>query len=87
MLAADGIQDTLVTFIPEHRWGEKECLEAKKKEILMWEKFGVVENLEDSGQEPRILTKWIVTEKVDEGDMNRVKARLVILGNMKEGCL
>ena len=45
----------------------------------MWEKFGVVENVEDSCQEPRILTKSIVTEKVDEGEMNRV------LGNMEEG--
>ena len=78
MLAAEGIQDKLVTFILEDRWGEKECLEAKK-EISMSEKFGVVENLEDIGQEPIILTKWILTEKVDEGDMNRVKANLLLL--------
>ena len=56
MLAAEGIQDMLVSFILEDRWGEKECLEAKK-EISMLEKFGVVENLEDIGQEPIILTK------------------------------
>lgn len=51
----------------------------------MWEKFGVVENIEDTDQEPRILTKWIVTEKTDDGGENRVKARLVVLGNMEEG--
>ena len=85
VLAAEGIQDTFVTFIPEARWGEIECLEAKKKEISMWEKFGVVENIEDTDQEPRILTKWIVTEKTDDGGENRVKARLVVLGNMEEG--
>ena len=48
------------------------------------EEFGVVENVEDTSQEPRILTKWIVTEKVDEGDMHKVKA-IVVLGNMEEG--
>ena len=84
VLAAEGIQDTYVTFIPETRWGELECLEAKK-EISMWEKFGVVENIEDTDQEPRILTKWILTEKADDGGENRVKARLVVLGNMEEG--
>ena len=68
VLVAEGIQDTLVKVILEDRLEEKDCLEAKKKEILMWEKFRVVENVEDTDQEPRILTKWIVTEKVDEGE-------------------
>ena len=85
VLAAEGIQDTYVTFLPEGRWGESKCLEAKKKEISMWEKFGVVENIEDTNQEPRILTKWILTEKTDDEGENKVKARLVVLGNMEEG--
>ena len=51
----------------------------------MWEKFGVVENIEDTNQEPRILTKWILTEKTDDEGENKVKARLVVLGNMEEG--
>ena len=38
----------------------------------MWEKFGVVENIEDKDQELRILTKWIMTEKTDDGGENRV---------------
>ena len=56
VLSAEGIQDTYVTFLPEDGWEELKCLEAKKKEISMWEKFGVVENIEDTNQEPRILT-------------------------------
>ena len=28
---------------------------------------------------------WILTEKVDEGDMNRVKSRLLVLLNLDEG--
>lgn len=28
---------------------------------------------------------WILTEKVDEGDMNRVKSRLLVLLNIDEG--
>ena len=43
--------------------------------------------MEDTGQELRILTKWIIIEKVDEGDIYKVKARLVVLGNMEEGFL
>ena len=53
----------------------------EESDINVGKKFSIVENME----EPRILTKWIVTEKVDEGDMNRVKARLVVMGNMEEG--
>ena len=53
--------------------------------ISMWEKFGVVRIVEDTGQKLRILTKWIITEKVDEGGLYKVKARLVVLGNKKEG--
>ena len=45
----------------------------------------MVRIVEDTGQKLRILTKWIITEKVDEGDIYKVKARLVVLGNMEEG--
>ena len=52
----------------------------------MWEKFRVVENIEYIDQEPRILlTKWILTEKTDDGGENKVNARLVVLENMEDG--
>ena len=41
--------------------------------------------MEDTGQKLRILTKWIITEKVEEGYIYKIKARLIVLGNMKEG--
>ena len=31
------------------------------------------------------MTKWIVTEKTDQGGQYKVKARLIVLGNMEEG--
>ena len=57
----------------------------RRRKISMWEKFGVIQNIEEKGQEPRILTKWILTEKTDEVGEVKVKARLVVLGNMEEG--
>ena len=45
----------------------------------------MVRIVEDTGQKLRILTKWIITEKVDEGDIYKVKTRLVFFGNMEEG--
>ena len=71
-------------FIPEDSWGEADCLEANKREISMWEKSGV-ENVEDKDQELRNLTKWIIMEKIDEGGQHKVKARLIVLGNIDEG--
>ena len=41
--------------------------------------------MEDTGQKLRILTKWIITEKVEEGYIYKIKARLIVLGNMEEG--
>ena len=63
ILAVEGIHNSCIIFIPQERWGETECLEAKKREISMWEKFQVVECVEDVGQEPQILTKWILTDR------------------------
>ena len=45
----------------------------------------MIENTEEEGQEPRILTKWILTERKDDLGEIKVKARLVVLGNMEEG--
>ena len=85
VLAAECVHESCITFIPQNRWGETECVEAKKKEVSMWEKFEVVDAVEDTGQEPRILTKWILTEKESDLGGIKVKARLVVLGNMEEG--
>ena len=46
--------------------GESTNVLKQKREISMWEKFGVIENIEEKGQESRILTKWIPTEKKDD---------------------
>ena len=45
----------------------------------------MVRIVEDTGQKLRILTKWIITEKLEEGDIYKIKARLIVLGNMEEG--
>ena len=66
VLAAEGIHESCIIFIPQDRWGETGCVEAKKREVSMWEKFEVVDSVEDTGQEPRIPTKWILTENETE---------------------
>ena len=37
VLAADGIQDLCITFIPEGRWGEVACVDAKRRDINVGE--------------------------------------------------
>ena len=61
-LIAETVFDLMVVFIPPEKWGEDKCVQAKRKELLMWEKFKVVGDVPDQGQELKILTKWILVE-------------------------
>ena len=57
-------------------------LEAKEKELQSWKENNVYEEVEDVGQRA-ISTRWIVTEKVKEGE-KICKARLVARGFEEE---
>ena len=60
----------------------KDVMEAKEKELQSWRENYVYEEVEDGGQKA-ISTRWIVTEKVKEG--NKIcKARLVARGFEEE---
>ena len=52
--------------------------EAKQKELSNWEKMNVYNEVHDDGQ-PYITGRWVYTEKVKEGKLER-KARLVCRG-------
>ena len=53
----------------------KNVIEAKAKELQSWRENNVYEEVEDMGQKA-ISTRWIITEKVKEGE-RICKARLV----------
>ena len=53
--------------------------EAKQEEINKWKQLNVFQEVEDEGQNPRVSTKWVCTEK-SKGNETVVKARLVARG-------
>ena len=55
-----------------------QCIDAKKKELQAFKKFGVYEEVEDRGQE-RLSSRWILTDKSTPTEV-KVKARLVCRG-------
>ena len=61
---------------------DRSVIEAKERELQSWKENGVYEVVEDVGQRT-ISTRWIVTEKMKEG--NKIcKARLVARGFEEE---
>ena len=85
VLAVEGVCGDCVILMSKDRWGEESCVEAKKKEIAMWERFGVIELVEDDSQQLRVLMKWIVTQEEMQQGETEVKA--VIMKNMEQDLL
>ena len=73
------VETVNVVMVPRIDHGKSEIVQAKNKELDMWKKMGVFEEVPDIGQS-RIQTNWVVTEKT-EG----YKARLVVRGD-QENC-
>ena len=73
---------TLAVNIPRWRHSEARCVEAKKKELEMFDKYDVYEEVEDEGQ-TRLGTMWLLTEKINAGN-TVVKARLNIRGDNED---
>ena len=74
--------EVLVLTIPRHLHGEKRCCEAKEKELVAWDEYGVYQEVKDIGQ-PRIGTNWVLTEKMIKG-VHGVKARLTVRGDQED---
>ena len=73
---------TYAVNIPRWRHFEKRCVEAKKKELEMFDKYEVYEEVKDEGQQ-RLGTMWLLTEKIKDGE-TVVKARLNIRGDQED---
>ena len=72
----------LAVNIPRWRHFEARCVEAKKAELEMFDKYDVYEEVEDEGQ-ARLGTMWLLTEKIKAGK-TVVKARLNIRGDNED---
>ena len=75
------VYSVLVPKIEHHQ----QIIQAKEKELNLWKKMDVCEEVEDTGQ-PRISTSWVVTQKVLDEEVN-FKARLVCRGYEEENHL
>ena len=51
-------EDALLVMIPRHQHAQKDCVEAKQKELDNWDNFQAYEEVEDVGQE-RLSTNWM----------------------------
>ena len=71
------VLSSLVVTIPRNLHGEPDCVEAKEKELVKWEQFGVYQEVPYNG-EHLINTNWVLVRK-DGG----VKARLCIRGDQE----
>ena len=86
VLAMEGIYGSCVVFMPRGRWGEESCVQAKKKEIAMWEKFGKIELVEDVGQQN--IDKMVAYGKGDgtgtDKGQGRIGRKWVVSGFYRE---
>ena len=71
-----------VMTIPRYLHNDKQCKQAKEKELAMHDKFDTYCEVPDEGQ-VRIDTNWILTQKVIDG-IPVVKARLTMRGDQEK---
>ena len=71
-----------ITTIPRYRHQEEGCKTAKQKELDLWDKYQVYEEVKDEGQ-PRLGTNWVLTDKIVNGK-GTIKARLTARGDQED---
>ena len=77
------VETSNVVIVPNYRHEEASVFNAKRAELNNWKAFNVIEEVVDVHQ-PKISTRWVVTEKLL--NFNKViKARLVVRGFEEEG--
>ena len=77
-MTEEGAEEVNLVLIPRQRHAEKECIDAKQKELALFEDFNVYDLVKDEGQDS-ISCKWVLSEKSIDGQRS-VKARLVARG-------
>ena len=76
------VEEALAVVIPRHLHYQSPCIEAKEKELRIWEDFGVFEEVSDEGQKA-LRTNWVLVKKIIDSEEG-VKARLCVRGDMEE---
>ena len=77
--------DDVVTYmvnVPFWRYHEKDCVEAKRKELEKFDEFDVYDEVIDEGQKT-LGCRWVLTEKFKDGK-KCIKARLCVRGDMED---
>ena len=71
--------------IPKSRYDEPACVEAKQKELRDYKNLEVFDVVDiDEATNDIIATEWILIEKEKQDGTKVIKARLCLMGNMKE---
>ena len=78
-------ESVFVVNIPKSRYDEPACVEAKQKELRDYKNLDVFDVVDiDEATNDIIATKWILIEKEKQDGTKVIKARLCLMGNMKE---
>ena len=72
---------TYMVNVPFWRFHEKDCVEAKRKELEKFDEFDVYDEVVDEGQKT-LGCRWVLTEKFKDG-VKCIKARLCVRGDME----
>ena len=76
------VKSVYITSIPRYRHQEEGCKAAKEKELDLWDRYQVYEEVKDEGQ-IKLGTNWVLTDKVVNG-VGTIKGRLTVRGDQEE---
>ena len=78
-------ESVFVVNIPKSKYDEPACVEAKQKELREYENLNVFEVVDINEAESEVIaTEWILVEGEEQDGAKVVRARLCLMGNMKE---
>ena len=71
--------------IPKSKHDEPACVEAKQEELRQYENLNVFEVIDINEAESEVIaTEWVIMEEEDQEGAKEIRARLCLVGNMKE---
>ena len=74
-----------VVNVPRSKHGEPACVKAKQDELRQYENLNAFEVIDISEAESKVIaTEWTIIEEQDPVGVKKIKARLCLVGNMKE---
>ena len=78
-------ESVFVVNIPKSRYDEPACVEAKQKELRDYKNLNVFDVVDiDEAASEVIATEWILGEGEEQDGAKVVRARLCLMGDMKE---